>query len=264
MNIWWSTALAVVGGLLLLLALAALAVVRPRGNLLTEAIRLLPDLLRLVHRLARDHTLPRGVRLRLWLLLGYLAMPIDLVPDFVPVLGYAGDAIMSPPSCAPSSATPGPKPWRGTGPAPMTGSPPYAALPAWRPPPPEEHGSLDAPEGDRRRVRHRRAGGGARRGALLPVITVALDSSGPRHRGRLDGRRRWLPGPAGCRSGAPRTRPRQRAEALEDGMPVRGARVRSGGTDRPSRGPVDGMKSSPCRTSRGVRTTRAPPVPSAA
>ncbi|MFC7846751.1 YkvA family protein [Streptomyces sp. NPDC057382] len=96
MNIWWSTALAVVGGLLLLwlLALAALAVVRPRGNLLTEAIRLLPDLLRLVHRLARDQALPRGVRLRLWLLLGYLAMPIDLVPDFVPVLGYADDAIM--------------------------------------------------------------------------------------------------------------------------------------------------------------------------
>ncbi|MFD8150555.1 YkvA family protein [Streptomyces sp. NPDC059720] len=96
MNVWWSTALAVVGGLLLLwlLALAALAVVRPRGNLLTEAIRLLPDLLRLVHRLARDQALPRGVRLRLWLLLGYLAMPIDLVPDFVPVLGYADDAIM--------------------------------------------------------------------------------------------------------------------------------------------------------------------------
>ncbi|MFF4981356.1 YkvA family protein [Streptomyces sp. NPDC001046] len=96
MNIWWSTALAVVGGLLLLwlLALAALAVVRPRGNLLTEAIRLLPDLLRLVHRLARDQTLPCGVRLRLWLLLGYLAMPIDLVPDFIPVLGYADDAIM--------------------------------------------------------------------------------------------------------------------------------------------------------------------------
>lgn len=38
--------------------------------------------------------LPRGVRLRLWLLLAYLAMPIDLVPDFIPVLGYADDAIL--------------------------------------------------------------------------------------------------------------------------------------------------------------------------
>ena len=35
---------------------------------------------------------PSGVRL--WLLLGYLAIPIDLVPDFVPVLGYADDAII--------------------------------------------------------------------------------------------------------------------------------------------------------------------------
>jgi uncharacterized membrane protein YkvA (DUF1232 family) len=37
--------------------------------------------------------MPRGVRLRLWVLLGYLATPIDLVPDFIPVLGYADDAI---------------------------------------------------------------------------------------------------------------------------------------------------------------------------
>ena len=31
----------------------------------------------------------------LWLLLAYLASPIDLVPDFVPVLGYADDAIVA-------------------------------------------------------------------------------------------------------------------------------------------------------------------------
>ncbi|MGH3392428.1 MAG: hypothetical protein ACRDOO_26465 [Actinomadura sp.] len=43
MSTWWSIALAVGGPLLLwLLALAALAVARPRGNLLTEAVRLLP------------------------------------------------------------------------------------------------------------------------------------------------------------------------------------------------------------------------------
>ncbi|MGW0883089.1 YkvA family protein [Streptomyces sp. NPDC002671] len=52
-----------------------------------------PDLLRLVSRLARDKALPRRTRWLLWILAGYLALPIDLVPDFIPVLGYADDAI---------------------------------------------------------------------------------------------------------------------------------------------------------------------------
>ena len=74
--------------------LAALLVARPKGNLLGEALRLLPDLLRLLRRLAADSDVPRGARVRLGLLLGYLAVPFDLVPDFVPVLGYADDAIV--------------------------------------------------------------------------------------------------------------------------------------------------------------------------
>ncbi|GIH25727.1 hypothetical protein Aph01nite_40370 [Acrocarpospora phusangensis] len=73
---------------------AALVVLRPKGSLLTEALRVLPDLLRLLRRLAADPALPRGVRIRLGLLLAYLAMPIDLIPDFIPVLGYADDAII--------------------------------------------------------------------------------------------------------------------------------------------------------------------------
>ncbi|MCU1522717.1 MAG: hypothetical protein JWN19_3102 [Arthrobacter sp.] len=59
-----------------------------------EALRLLPDLLFLLRRLAADRTLPRGIRVRLVLLLVYLASPIDLVPDFLPVNGYADDAII--------------------------------------------------------------------------------------------------------------------------------------------------------------------------
>jgi uncharacterized membrane protein YkvA (DUF1232 family) len=61
---------------------------------LRDAMRLLPDLLRLLKRLSTDPTLPRGVRLRLALLLAYLALPIDLIPDFIPVLGYADDAVI--------------------------------------------------------------------------------------------------------------------------------------------------------------------------
>ncbi|MGV9977492.1 YkvA family protein [Micromonospora wenchangensis] len=74
--------------------LVGLLIVRPKGPLLTEALRILPDLVRLLRRLAGDRTLPRGVRVRLGLLLAYLVVPVDLIPDFVPVLGYADDAIL--------------------------------------------------------------------------------------------------------------------------------------------------------------------------
>jgi uncharacterized membrane protein YkvA (DUF1232 family) len=44
--------------------------------------------------LTTDRTLPVGVRVRVALLFVYLALPIDIIPDFVPVLGYADDAII--------------------------------------------------------------------------------------------------------------------------------------------------------------------------
>jgi uncharacterized membrane protein YkvA (DUF1232 family) len=93
---WAWTLVGAVGGLLLcwLVLVAALWLTRPDELRARELLRLLPDVLRLVHRLARDRTMSRGVRVRLWLLLAYLAVPIDLVPDFLPVIGYADDAIV--------------------------------------------------------------------------------------------------------------------------------------------------------------------------
>ena len=93
---WWDLLLGVAAALLLAwIALVIVLVIgRPRGGMLREALRLLPDVIRLLHRLAADPTLPRGVRIRLGLLLAYLASPIDLIPDFIPVLGYADDAII--------------------------------------------------------------------------------------------------------------------------------------------------------------------------
>jgi uncharacterized membrane protein YkvA (DUF1232 family) len=80
----------------LLLVAALLIASRRTGDPVTlrEAARLVPDVVRLVRRLASDAALPRGVRWRLWLLLGYLLLPIDLVPDFLPVVGWADDAII--------------------------------------------------------------------------------------------------------------------------------------------------------------------------
>jgi uncharacterized membrane protein YkvA (DUF1232 family) len=92
----WPALLAVAGGLLLLWAVLLLVLwrARPDGTSTTSALRLLPDLLRLVRRLAADRALPRGVRIRVWLLLAYLLSPVDLVPDVIPVLGYADDVVV--------------------------------------------------------------------------------------------------------------------------------------------------------------------------
>ena len=85
-----------VGGLavLWLLLIVGLAMVRPDGTTLRDAVRILPDAVRLVSRLSRNPALGRTTRFRLLLVVVYLALPIDLVPDFIPVLGYADDAIL--------------------------------------------------------------------------------------------------------------------------------------------------------------------------
>jgi uncharacterized membrane protein YkvA (DUF1232 family) len=95
-RMWREVLVGVVVGLVVtwLAVLVALLVVRPRGSLLKESLRLLPDLLRLLRDLAADRSQPRGVRVRLGLLVAYLALPFDLVPDFLPVIGYADDAVV--------------------------------------------------------------------------------------------------------------------------------------------------------------------------
>jgi uncharacterized membrane protein YkvA (DUF1232 family) len=93
---FWTILVGVTAGLLLLwLAVAiTLVVVRPADLKVTELLRLLPNAVVLLRRLAADPELPRGVRVRLGLLLVYLILPIDLIPDFIPVIGYADDAII--------------------------------------------------------------------------------------------------------------------------------------------------------------------------
>lgn len=96
---WWHTGLAALAGLALiyLLLLGGLwqySRRHPEAVTMREALRLLPDVLRLTRRLAADTSLPRGVRIRLFGLITYLAMPFDLVPDVIPVLGYADDALV--------------------------------------------------------------------------------------------------------------------------------------------------------------------------
>lgn len=86
-----------VGGLLFAWGalLAVLWRVRLRTDLCQEAVRVLPDVARLVLRLTLDRHLPSGVRVRLGLLMVYLALPFDIVPDFLPVIGALDDVIVA-------------------------------------------------------------------------------------------------------------------------------------------------------------------------
>lgn len=93
---WWRTLIGIAVALLVAwgVLVVFLVLARPKGSLIQEALRLLPDTLRLLRRLATDNALPRDVRVRLWLLFVYLAFPVDIIPDFIPVIGYADDAII--------------------------------------------------------------------------------------------------------------------------------------------------------------------------
>jgi uncharacterized membrane protein YkvA (DUF1232 family) len=68
---------------------------RPSRALAGPALRLIPDLIRLARDLLVDGDTPWSVRVALGGLLAYLMMPIDLVPDFFPVIGAADDLIVS-------------------------------------------------------------------------------------------------------------------------------------------------------------------------
>ncbi|MBP2527278.1 YkvA family protein [Rhodococcus sp. PvP104] len=92
----WPVVAGICAGIIALWCILVVVVWRvcPDELTIAAALRLLPDLLRLLRRLAGDTSLPRGVRIRLFLLLAYLLSPIDLIPDFIPIIGYADDAVI--------------------------------------------------------------------------------------------------------------------------------------------------------------------------
>lgn len=78
-----------------LLFLVVLWVLRPRDMRLVELVRIVPDVLRLVRDVIRDRAAPLGVRVASFGLIAWLLNPIDLIPEFVPVLGPLDDVVVA-------------------------------------------------------------------------------------------------------------------------------------------------------------------------
>ncbi len=75
------------------LAITAL-IVAGRGMHAKALLRALPDMSVLVARLLREPVVPRRHKVALGALALYLALPFDVVPDFIPIAGQLDDVIL--------------------------------------------------------------------------------------------------------------------------------------------------------------------------
>lgn len=91
------TILAVILVVLAVWAIVIIAVWRsaPSKASAMDVVRLLPDVLRMAARLARDPVTPRSSRIALAGLAVWIASPIDLIPEFLPVIGPLDDIVVA-------------------------------------------------------------------------------------------------------------------------------------------------------------------------
>jgi len=92
-----SPLLAVIVGLIALWAalLVLFWALRPRGVPARDIVKVVPDVLRLLRGLLVDRQTPLDVRLVLMGLLAWIISPVDLIPEFIPVLGPLDDVVVA-------------------------------------------------------------------------------------------------------------------------------------------------------------------------
>jgi uncharacterized membrane protein YkvA (DUF1232 family) len=68
---------------------------RPKGVPAREIVRIVPDVLRLLRSIIGDRTAPIDTRVVLVGLVAWIISPIDLIPEFIPVLGPLDDVVVA-------------------------------------------------------------------------------------------------------------------------------------------------------------------------
>jgi uncharacterized membrane protein YkvA (DUF1232 family) len=91
---WQWLALAAAITLVIYAAFVAVLAILGRREDARALAGFVPDCVVLFRRLLGDERVPRSRKLLMAALIGYLSMPIDLVPDFIPVAGQLDDAII--------------------------------------------------------------------------------------------------------------------------------------------------------------------------
>ena len=90
-----SILLVIAAGVLALYAAFVVAlIVAGRRPSVRDLARFIPDCVVLVSRLLRDPRVPLRHKLLLGALVGYLALPFDIVPDFIPIAGHLDDVLV--------------------------------------------------------------------------------------------------------------------------------------------------------------------------
>ncbi len=75
-------------------------VIPPKGaglqtrRLITDAALMLPNLVKLIGRLLVDPRVPRRSKITLGLAAAYVVSPVDLIPEVIPVIGWADDVLL--------------------------------------------------------------------------------------------------------------------------------------------------------------------------
>ena len=92
---WWLWLALSLGVIVLLWAALVVALLLSGHRADARALAgFVPDCVVVVSRLLRDERVPRRRKLLLAALVAYLALPFDLVPDFIPVVGQLDDVLI--------------------------------------------------------------------------------------------------------------------------------------------------------------------------